>query len=166
MRRRRTLDFPRGISQGLANDGQRGLLVGEGSDPEGPETPGLVVLGEDWLPSAMEPASPSVACKSTKRKPGSSACRATGPRCHTHHRPDALRPRRGSCPRVARPSFLDRRRRGRTRLRGGRRVVIISKLGVDQFDDDDVRLLEVLCTKVVDGATVTDAAKPLSHCEP
>jgi hypothetical protein len=63
------LDFPRGISQGLANDGQRGLLVGEASDPEGPEAPGLVVLGEDWLPSAMEPASPSVACKSTKRKP-------------------------------------------------------------------------------------------------
>ncbi len=49
------MDFLRGISQGLANGAQRGLLVGEASDPEGPESPGLVVLGEDWSVESLTP---------------------------------------------------------------------------------------------------------------
>jgi len=49
------MDFLRGISQALADGAQRALLLGEASDPEGPEAPGLVVLGEDWNVESLTP---------------------------------------------------------------------------------------------------------------
>jgi DNA-binding CsgD family transcriptional regulator len=49
------MDFLRGISQALADGAQRGLLVGEASDPEGLEAPGLVVLGKDWSVESLTP---------------------------------------------------------------------------------------------------------------
>jgi hypothetical protein len=42
------LDFLREPPPHLAAAAQRGLLVGEATDPDGPEAPGLVVLGDDW----------------------------------------------------------------------------------------------------------------------
>jgi DNA-binding CsgD family transcriptional regulator len=41
-------DFLLMVSPYLAEGARRGLLLGEAADPEGPEAPGLVVLGEDW----------------------------------------------------------------------------------------------------------------------
>ena len=34
---------------------RRGLLIGEASDPDGPEAPGLVVLDEDWNVESLTP---------------------------------------------------------------------------------------------------------------
>jgi hypothetical protein len=31
------------------------LLIGESADPEGPEAPGMIVLGPDWRPESMSP---------------------------------------------------------------------------------------------------------------
>ena len=42
------LRFLHDVAPYLAEGARRGLLVGEASDPEGPEAPGLVVLREDW----------------------------------------------------------------------------------------------------------------------
>jgi DNA-binding CsgD family transcriptional regulator len=42
------LDFLRAVAPDLAEGARRGLLVGEATDPEGPDAPGLVVLNEDW----------------------------------------------------------------------------------------------------------------------
>ena len=39
----------------LADGAQRGLLVGEASDPEGPDAPGLVVLKADWSVDSLTP---------------------------------------------------------------------------------------------------------------
>jgi DNA-binding CsgD family transcriptional regulator len=39
----------------LAEGTRRGLLIGEASDPEGPEAPGLLVLGADLSPESMTP---------------------------------------------------------------------------------------------------------------
>jgi DNA-binding CsgD family transcriptional regulator len=47
--------FMRAISPHLADGARRGLLMGEATDPEGPEAPGLLVLGEDW---SLESATP------------------------------------------------------------------------------------------------------------
>jgi DNA-binding CsgD family transcriptional regulator len=52
------LDFLRRVSSYLAEGAQRGLLLGETSDPEGPDTPGLAVLRDDW---SVESLSPGVA---------------------------------------------------------------------------------------------------------
>ena len=41
----------------LAEGARRSLLVGEARDPEGPDSPGLVVLTEDW---EVESATPGV----------------------------------------------------------------------------------------------------------
>jgi DNA-binding CsgD family transcriptional regulator len=49
------LDFLRRLSPYLAEGAQRGLLVGEASDPEGPDAPGLVVLTEDWIVESLSP---------------------------------------------------------------------------------------------------------------
>ena len=49
------MDFLRTISQGLAEGAQRGLLLGEALDPEGPESPGLVVLRDDWTIESFTP---------------------------------------------------------------------------------------------------------------
>lgn len=49
--------FVEAVSPYLAAGARRGLLIGEASDPEGPEAPGLLVLGEDW---SLESATPGV----------------------------------------------------------------------------------------------------------
>lgn len=49
--------FMRAISPLLAAGARRGLLMGEATDPEGPEAPGLVILDEDW---AVESTTPGV----------------------------------------------------------------------------------------------------------
>lgn len=45
------------ISPYLAEGVQRGLLIGEASDPEGPLSPGLVILREDWSIESLTPGS-------------------------------------------------------------------------------------------------------------
>lgn len=49
------LGFLREVSPYLAEGAQRGLLVGEAADPEGPEAPGLVVLKDDWSVESLTP---------------------------------------------------------------------------------------------------------------
>ena len=49
------LDFLRAVSHHLAEGAQRGLLVGEASDPEGSDAPGLVVLKDDWSVESLTP---------------------------------------------------------------------------------------------------------------
>ena len=49
------LEFLRAISRHLAEGARRGLLIGEARDPEGPEAPGLLVLGEDWQVESPTP---------------------------------------------------------------------------------------------------------------
>jgi DNA-binding CsgD family transcriptional regulator len=49
------LAFVRRVSPILADGVRRGLLVGEASDPEGPEGPGMIVLGPDWQPQSTSP---------------------------------------------------------------------------------------------------------------
>jgi DNA-binding CsgD family transcriptional regulator len=49
------IDFLREVSTHLAEGAQRGLLIGEARDPEGPEAPGLVVLREDWSVESVTP---------------------------------------------------------------------------------------------------------------
>lgn len=49
------LAFLRSISPHLAEGIQRGLLLGEASEPEGPDAPGLVVLDPDWNLESMTP---------------------------------------------------------------------------------------------------------------
>ncbi len=49
------LAFLRAASPHLAEGVQRGLLVGEASDPEGPDAPGLVVLRDDWSVESLTP---------------------------------------------------------------------------------------------------------------
>jgi DNA-binding CsgD family transcriptional regulator len=39
----------------LAEGARRGLLLGEAADPDGPEAPGLVILGEDWSVESLTP---------------------------------------------------------------------------------------------------------------
>jgi len=49
------LEFLRGVSGYLAEGACRGLLIGEAADPEGPEAPGLIVLGDDWEVDSATP---------------------------------------------------------------------------------------------------------------
>jgi DNA-binding CsgD family transcriptional regulator len=49
------LAFLRSVSAYLAEGAQRGLLVGEASDPDLPEAPGLVVLADDWSVQSLTP---------------------------------------------------------------------------------------------------------------
>jgi DNA-binding CsgD family transcriptional regulator len=49
------LEFLAAVSGPLAEGARRGLLVGEASDPEGPDSPGLVVLREDWSVESLTP---------------------------------------------------------------------------------------------------------------
>ena len=48
-------NFLREVSRYLADGARRGLLVGEASDPEGPESPGLVILKDDWSLDSLTP---------------------------------------------------------------------------------------------------------------
>jgi DNA-binding CsgD family transcriptional regulator len=49
------LDFLRAVAPDLARGVQRGVLVGEAADPDWPEAPGLVVVGEDGTVASMTP---------------------------------------------------------------------------------------------------------------
>ena len=49
------IGFLRAVSPHLAKGAQRGLLVGEATDPEGPDAPGLVVLKDDWSVESLTP---------------------------------------------------------------------------------------------------------------
>ncbi len=49
------LDFLRAVSSHLAEGAQRGLLVGEATDPQRPDAPGLVVLRDDWSVESLTP---------------------------------------------------------------------------------------------------------------
>ncbi len=49
------LEFVRAVSPHLAEGARRGLLVGEASDPEGPDAPGLIVLNDDWTVASLTP---------------------------------------------------------------------------------------------------------------
>jgi hypothetical protein len=51
------LEFVRSLAPLLAEGARRALLVGEATDPEGPESPGLVVLTDRW---DVESATPGV----------------------------------------------------------------------------------------------------------
>jgi len=54
---REDLELVRSLAPFLAEGARRALLVGEASDPEGPESPGLVVLTDRWN---VESATPGV----------------------------------------------------------------------------------------------------------
>lgn len=49
------LQLLRVLSRDLAEGARRGLLIGEATDPEGTEAPGLVVLGDDWEVESLTP---------------------------------------------------------------------------------------------------------------
>jgi DNA-binding CsgD family transcriptional regulator len=49
------VQFLQDVSVHLAEGTRRGLLVGEATDPEGPDAPGLVVLREDWSVESLTP---------------------------------------------------------------------------------------------------------------
>jgi DNA-binding CsgD family transcriptional regulator len=49
------LEFLRTISAYLAEGARRGLLIGEATDPDSPEAPGLVVLTDDWEVESVTP---------------------------------------------------------------------------------------------------------------
>lgn len=49
------LELLRGLSPYLAEGARRALLVGEASDPEGPDAPGLVVLDDHWRVESLTP---------------------------------------------------------------------------------------------------------------
>ena len=57
------LDFARAVAPHLAEGARRGLLIGEASDPEGPEAPGLVVLAEDWSVESLTPGTERWLCE-------------------------------------------------------------------------------------------------------
>jgi DNA-binding CsgD family transcriptional regulator len=47
--------FLAAISPLMAAAVRRALLIGESTDPEGPDAPGMIVLGPDWRPESMSP---------------------------------------------------------------------------------------------------------------
>lgn len=49
------LEFLRHVSKHLAEGARRGLLIGEATDPEGPEAPGLLVLNDSWEVESVTP---------------------------------------------------------------------------------------------------------------
>ena len=49
------LAFLRALAPHLAEGARRGLLVGEASEPDRPDAPGLVVLGADWSVESLTP---------------------------------------------------------------------------------------------------------------
>lgn len=64
------LAFLREVSGRLAKGAQRGLLVGEASDPEGPDAPGLVVLRDDWSVESVTPGHRALARRAARRRLG------------------------------------------------------------------------------------------------
>ena len=57
------LEFLRAAAPHLAQGARRGLLVGEASEPDGPEAPGLVVLREDWSVDSLTPGAERWLCE-------------------------------------------------------------------------------------------------------
>ena len=49
------LDFMRAVAPALAEGARRGLLLGDATDPHGPNMPGLIVLRHDWSIESMTP---------------------------------------------------------------------------------------------------------------
>jgi DNA-binding CsgD family transcriptional regulator len=49
------IDFMRTVAPLLASGAQRGLLIGEAIEPDGPEAPGLLVLNEDFSVESLSP---------------------------------------------------------------------------------------------------------------
>jgi len=49
------LNLLRTVSPHLAEGAKKGLLIGEASDPEGPDAPGLVVLDDEWRVESLTP---------------------------------------------------------------------------------------------------------------
>ena len=49
------LSLIRAVAPSLADGARRALLVGEATDPEGPDAPGLVVLSSDWEVESVTP---------------------------------------------------------------------------------------------------------------
>jgi DNA-binding CsgD family transcriptional regulator len=49
------LHFLHDVATDLAVGARRGLLVGEAAEPDGPEAPGLVILGENWSVESLTP---------------------------------------------------------------------------------------------------------------
>ena len=49
------LQFIRAVATPLAEGARRALLLGEATDPEGPDAPGLIVLSEDWEVESTTP---------------------------------------------------------------------------------------------------------------
>lgn len=49
------IQFVSSLAPLLAEGARRSLLVGEASDPEGPQSPGLVVLSDDWEVESLTP---------------------------------------------------------------------------------------------------------------
>jgi DNA-binding CsgD family transcriptional regulator len=49
------LGFLREVAPSLGEGARRGLLVGEATEPDRPEAPGLVILGEDWSVESLTP---------------------------------------------------------------------------------------------------------------
>jgi DNA-binding CsgD family transcriptional regulator len=47
--------FLAAISPLMAHAVRRALLIGESADPEGPDAPGMIVLGPSWRPESMSP---------------------------------------------------------------------------------------------------------------
>jgi DNA-binding CsgD family transcriptional regulator len=47
--------FLAAISPAMADAVRRALLIGESADPEGPDAPGMIVLGPNWRPESMSP---------------------------------------------------------------------------------------------------------------
>ena len=47
--------FLAAVSPVMADAVRRALLIGESADPEGPDAPGMIVLGPGWRPESMSP---------------------------------------------------------------------------------------------------------------
>ena len=57
------LEFLRRVAPLLAQGARQALLLGEASEPEGPEPPGLVVLNEDWSIDSLTPGAERWLCE-------------------------------------------------------------------------------------------------------
>ncbi|MEJ7655065.1 MAG: GAF domain-containing protein [Chloroflexia bacterium] len=64
------LEFLRIVAPLLAQGARQALLLGEASEPEGPEPPGLVVLNEDWSIDSLTPGAErcSASCRTATGK--------------------------------------------------------------------------------------------------